>query len=347
MDWYLFYPYILIMKTLSRVLLFVCGILLIVVLFVPMWRIELDAPQYPEGLMMQIYPNKLGGNVDIINGLNHYIGMKTLHEKDFVEFKILPGIIVFFAIACFGVAFLGKRKWVEWLFGLFVCFGIIAMVDFWRWEYEYGHDLNPDAAIRIPDMAYQPPLIGFKQLLNFGAYSIPDIGGWIFIAVGTCLLALVIYERKTKNSSFKKSISTIPILLVFETMLMQSCSSVPAAIQIGRDACHFCKMTITDVKFGAVYFTNKGKSYKFDDFKCLQDFIKSGQFKKTPQDEIWLVNYLSPNQLIQLEKSFLLQGGKIKTPMNGNIAVFANEIDRSKMAQSLEANSIDRSLIVQ
>lgn len=128
---------------------------------------------------------------------------------------------------------------------------------------------------------------------------------------------------------------------------MQSCSSVPAAIQIGRDACHFCKMTITDVKFGAVYFTNKGKSYKFDDFKCLQDFIKSGQFKKTPQDEIWLVNYLSPNQLIQLEKSFLLQGGKIKTPMNGNIAVFANEIDRSKMAQSLEANSIDRSLIVQ
>ena len=71
------------MKTLSRILLFVCGLSLIAVLFVPMWRIELDAPQYPEGLMMQIYPNKLGGSVDIINGLNHYIGMKTLHPKNY------------------------------------------------------------------------------------------------------------------------------------------------------------------------------------------------------------------------------------------------------------------------
>jgi len=53
------------------------------------------------------------------------------------------------------------------LFTLFVLFGIIAMVDFWRWEYDYGHDLDPNAAIIVPGMAYQPPLIGFKQLLNF------------------------------------------------------------------------------------------------------------------------------------------------------------------------------------
>ncbi|OYZ47544.1 MAG: hypothetical protein B7Y15_14010 [Bacteroidetes bacterium 24-39-8] len=347
MDWSLFYPYILNMKTLSRVLLFVCGILLVVVLFVPMWRIELDAPQYPEGLMMQIYPNKLGGNVDIINGLNHYIGMKTLHEKDFVEFKILPGIIIFFSIACFGVAFLGRRKWVEWVFGVFVSFGIIAMVDFWRWEYEYGHDLNPDAAIRIPDMAYQPPLIGFKQLLNFGAYSVPDFGGWIFIAVGTCLLAIVIYERKTKYKGLEGVSSGIPKMLFLGMIILTSCSSVPDAIKIGRDDCQFCKMTISDSKFGAIYFTSKGKSYKFDDLKCLQDFIKSGQYIKNAKDQIWLVNYLSPYQLIELEKSFLLQGGNIKTPMNGNIAVFANKIDRSQMAQSLQANSIDRSVIAQ
>lgn len=335
------------MNQLSRVLLFVCGILLVVVLFVPMWRIELDAPQYPEGLMMQIYPNKLGGNVDIINGLNHYIGMKTLHEHDFAEFKILPGIIVFFSIACLAVAFLRRRQFLEWLLGIFVCFGIIAMADFWRWEYQYGHDLNPDAAIRIPGMAYQPPLIGFKQLLNFGAYSIPDIGGWIFIAVGTCLLALVIYERKRKNKSMERLTSTMPILSMIGTMLLLSCSSGPAAIYIGRDACQFCKMTITDAKFGAVYLTNKGKSYKFDDIKCLQDFIKSAELKKNAQDQIWLVNYQSPHQLIQLEQSFLLAGGNIKTPMNGNMAVFSSESDRTQMTRPLGANSIDRFVILQ
>ena len=72
-------------------MLVVCGILILVVLVTPIWRIELDAPQYPEGLSMQIHANKLSGNVEIINGLNHYIGMKTLHDKDFPEFVILPG----------------------------------------------------------------------------------------------------------------------------------------------------------------------------------------------------------------------------------------------------------------
>ena len=179
-----------------RVLLIVSGLSLIAVLFVPMWKIELNAPQYPEGLVLKIYPNKLAGSVDIINGLNHYIGMKTLHTKDFTEFTVLPYIIGFFALFCFGVAAINRKKALIALTTLFVIFGVVAMIDFWRWEYNYGQDLNPEAAIQIPGMAYQPPLIGYKQLLNFGAYSIPDIGGFIFLAVGLILVfALIIQIR--------------------------------------------------------------------------------------------------------------------------------------------------------
>lgn len=182
-----------------RLLLLLCGIGLIAVLYVPMWRIDLSAPQYPEGLYLLIYANKLGGNVEIINGLNHYIGMKTLHAEDFIEFKILPYIILFFSFCFFLVAAIGKRRWMNLLFVLFILFGITAMVDFWKWEYNYGHNLNPDAAIIVPGMSYQPPLIGFKQLLNFGAYSIPDLGGWIFVGVGCVLLTCVIVSnRKSK-----------------------------------------------------------------------------------------------------------------------------------------------------
>jgi copper chaperone NosL len=82
-------------KTWIRVLLVVCGLALVPVIFVPLWRIDLAAPQYPEGLMLLIYPSKLGGNVDIINGLNHYIGMKTLHTEDFIEFNLLPYITLY------------------------------------------------------------------------------------------------------------------------------------------------------------------------------------------------------------------------------------------------------------
>lgn len=186
----------------SRVIVLVCGLALLVVLFVPLWQIELAAPQYPEGLVLKMYPHKLSGNVDIINGLNHYIGMKTLHTEDFSEFKILPYIIAFFAIFSLAVAiFLRTMKWLKALFILFVIFGIVAMADFWRWEYQYGHDLDPNAAINVPGMSYQPPLIGYKQLLNFGAYSVPDIGGWIFIVVGFSLLMTLILEFKHKKTA--------------------------------------------------------------------------------------------------------------------------------------------------
>lgn len=183
------------LSKMSAMLLSLAGVLLIISLFVPVWRIDLDAPQYPEGLRLLIHANKLGGNVDIINGLNHYIGMKTLHTEDFFEFTILPYLIGGFSFLCFLAAFI-RRKWFFYsLFAAFILFGVVAMVDFWRWEYNYGHNLDPNAAIIVPGMAYQPPLIGFKQLLNFGAYSIPAAGGWLFIASGALMLLTFTIEK--------------------------------------------------------------------------------------------------------------------------------------------------------
>jgi copper chaperone NosL len=182
-------------------LLICCSLLIFAVLFFPFWHIELQAPQYPEGLILLIYANKLSGDVDIINGLNHYIGMKTLHTADFYEFQVLPYCIIFFAVAFIIVAIVRKRKWLNILFAVFIFFGVISMIDFWKWNYNYGHHLNPNAPIIVPGMAYQPPILGYKQLLNFGAYSMPDVGGWIFISVGIILLGLVLISNRKNKSS--------------------------------------------------------------------------------------------------------------------------------------------------
>lgn len=323
----------------TRVLLFICAIGLLTVLFMPMWRIDLDAPQYPEGLRMLIYANKLGGNVDIINGLNHYIGMKTLHDKDFVEFKILPGIIGFFTLFFIITAFVGKRRLMNILFALFVTFGVVAMFDFWRWEYDYGHNLNPDAAIIVPGMAYQPPLIGFKQLLNFGAYSIPDIGGWIFVGVGVILLGLILFEwRRNKKLSLKIA---SPSLLIFAllTLSLSGCSTQPQPLRMGKDNCDFCKMTISDNRFGAEIVTRKSKIFKFDDEHCIVAFLNS---KKVAQQDIAGIYFTDFNthQLINVEKAFFLQSPALKSPMNGNIAAFSNEDSLQKIFQQLNGNKI-------
>ena len=182
----------------SRILLLLSGVILLFIIKTPIWRIELEAPQYPEGLALTIHADGIKGDVEIINGLNHYIGMKTLHDKDFFEFTALPYIIAAFAILFILSAAINKKPALYFSLISFVVFGIVAMIDFWRWEYNYGHDLNPEAAIVVPGMAYQPPLIGYKQLLNFGAFSIPDLGGWLFIAVGVVILSIAIIEFKRK-----------------------------------------------------------------------------------------------------------------------------------------------------
>jgi len=184
----------------SKGLLLVVMLLFIASLFVPMWRIELEAPQYPEGLVLQLYANKIGGDVEIINGLNHYIGMATLHTENFFEFKILSYIVVGFALLSLLLIFIAKRKAVRTFFIFYMLFVVLAAIDFYRWNYEYGHNLNPNAAIKVPGMSYQPPLIGYKQLLNFGAYSIPDTGGWMLTAAGILLFFIVIKEYKFNKS---------------------------------------------------------------------------------------------------------------------------------------------------
>ena len=306
-----------------RFLLIICGGALVAVLFVPMWRIDLVAPQYPEGLMLLIYPDKLGGNVDIINGLNHYIGMKTLHTEDFIEFTLLPYIIGFFAAAFFLVALIGKRKLLNALFILFVGFGILAMYDFWRWKYNYGHNLNPEAAIIVPGMAYQPPLIGFKQLLNFGAYSMPDTGGWIFIGAGTLLLfcTVMAWKIRRKNTRIKRTATAVVICL----FSLSSCTTAPEPIKSGVDHCHYCKMTISDVRFGAELITKKGKIFKFDEAGCLLRFIKTEEITPEKIKNIYLTDFSGTHQLINVDNVFLLKADEFRSPMGGNIAAFNNK----------------------
>ena len=309
----------------ARLLLVLCSIIIFAVLYFPFWQIQLSAPQYPEGLVLLIYANKLAGNVDIINGLNHYIGMKTLHTADFFEFTILPYIIGFFALALLITAIVGKRIWLNIVFVLFVCFGIIAMIDFWKWDYNYGHNLNPDAAIIVPGMAYQPPLIGYKQLLNFGAYSIPDVGGWMFIGVGVILLMLVVVGWKTKINLKKKlkvASNALPLLFL---LLISSCNTQVEPIVVGKDHCDYCKMPYNDNRYGAEIITSKGKIYKFDDAHCILSFMHEPEFKNERSYTVYFVDFSGSHSLIPAKTSFFLKSDVLRSPMNGDIAAFNNE----------------------
>lgn len=184
------------MRPLSRILIAVAAIAMTLLLTQPIWVIYLMAPQYPEGLELHIFHDRFTGNVDQINGLNHYIGMSTIHNEMFPEFAIMRYVIG--ALVIWGVlAALIGRRWslASWLFGL-LAFVIWAMWDMYSWGWNYGHKLDPHAAIKIEGMAYQPPLFGHKKLLNFDAWSFPDVGGWVLFVSITLAVLVFLYEWK-------------------------------------------------------------------------------------------------------------------------------------------------------
>lgn len=152
------------------------------------------APQYPEGLGMKIWIDNITGDVKIISALNHYIGMRHIEVSMFPEFQYM--IYIVGSVIAFGLlSALINRRFMLYAFALvIVVCGVAALIDFYLWGYDYGHNLNPNAAIIVPGMVYQPPVIGTKQLLNFTAFSGPDVGGWIFMTAGAMAIAAVAYE---------------------------------------------------------------------------------------------------------------------------------------------------------
>lgn len=159
-------------------------------LVLPLWEVRLGAPQYPEGLGLRIYAHTVAGikphDLQNINGLNHYIGMQPITPEAIPELRYMPWLIGGLILAGLGVAARGSRRaLLGWLVA-FALLGAVGLGDFWRWEYDYGHNLDMENAIIIvPDMTYQPPLIGSKQLLNFTATAWPGLGA---LALGVSFL---------------------------------------------------------------------------------------------------------------------------------------------------------------
>lgn len=184
----------------------IIGSLLLLGLFkFPLWNIMLGAPQYPDPLGMNIYINGIKGvsefDLQNIDGLNHYIGMKTIPKpEEMWEFSVFPKVILGMVILGVIIGLLGLLNKLSYKFflGWFLLMsvlGVLGMYDFNNWLIDYGSNLDPNAIIKVtnPDgspMSYKPPLFGFQKLLNFDVTSLPHTGGYLmFIGMSLTLVA--------------------------------------------------------------------------------------------------------------------------------------------------------------
>jgi len=176
----------------------ILGSLLLLGLFkFPLWNIMLGAPQYPDPLGMNIFINGIKGvsefDIQNIDGLNHYIGMKKIPKPEqmweFRTFPLVIGGMAFLGVLIGFLGFFGKISY-HWFFGwliLMTILGVLGMYDFNSWLTEYGTNLNPNAIMKMTNLdgtplAYKPPLLGTKKILNFTAHSYPRLGAYMMFA---------------------------------------------------------------------------------------------------------------------------------------------------------------------
>jgi len=180
-----------------RLSLIIAAIMLSGLFFFPIWRITLEAPQYMEGINLYIWINKITGDIQNINILNHYVGMQYIEPDSIPELKYFPYIVIAMLILGIACSFT-QKKWIYFSWPtVLLLLGLLGIYDFWLWEYDYGHNLSDKAPIKVPGMSYQPPLIGTKTLLNFKAHSWPHIGS-LFLGL-SIFFGYVSFYLKRKN----------------------------------------------------------------------------------------------------------------------------------------------------
>lgn len=189
------------LSKISTILLLIAAGLFILSLFFPWWRMDFFAPQYPEGLDIIVYPDEVTGDIDIINNLNHYIGMKEFNTESFPELKFLKYIVYVFVVLTLIVAFTRNKLYLYILTALLAIGGAVGLIDMHFWLKEYGTNLDPNAAMYLDP--FVPPIIGKNQIANFTTYSKFGLGGYILGVIFIIFVVCLWIERSKKNEAKK------------------------------------------------------------------------------------------------------------------------------------------------
>ena len=183
----------------ARLAVLGAGVLLVAAPFFPLWKITMFANQFPEGLRLSIYAHQLvGGNggADLqgINILNHYIGMREIQAADFVEMKFIPFALGVFLLLGLRTAVFARVGNVVDLLVLFLYFAAFSFGVFGYRMYTYGHHLSGDAPIKVA--AFTPPVFGHQRIANFDVYSFPGMGSFLLLGFALCLGTVLFLEAR-------------------------------------------------------------------------------------------------------------------------------------------------------
>lgn len=173
----------------------VAALLLIVSVFMPYWRMEMTAPQYPKGLYVNVFVNHLEGDMREIDALNHYLGMPPLDEGGQLERSLS-----LFALLALGLLLAASvfvhNQWALLLALPVLAYPLIFVADLWYILYTYGHSIDPQSALGGAIKPFTPPIIGQGNVGQFGTYATFESGFFFAVAAAIVVLIGLYFHRR-------------------------------------------------------------------------------------------------------------------------------------------------------
>jgi hypothetical protein len=179
-------------------------VLLLVSVFLPYWHMELEAPQYPNGLYVTAYVNHLEGDVKEIDGLNHYIGMRPLHEAAQLERTTSVWLIIAMVLLVEGAAFVHSR-WAVILALPAILFPIGFVADLAFWLRNFGQNLDPKAPLSSSVKPFTPTIFGEGGIGQFHTYASAGYGLWLACGCAALTVVAFIFHRRAYKPLFDRS----------------------------------------------------------------------------------------------------------------------------------------------
>ena len=180
------------------VMFMLAAMLLVVSVFMPYWTMTLHAPQYPKGLTVQLYVNRVAGDAKEIDGLNHYIGMPKMEEAAAFERSFAVIAIIALSLLLIAAIFI-HNQWAA-LFALpVIAYPGVFLADLFYWLYSFGHNLDPAAPLSSSIKPFTPTLLGTGIVGQFKTTAMVDAGFYLaLVASGVILIGLWLHRAAYK-----------------------------------------------------------------------------------------------------------------------------------------------------
>lgn len=172
----------------------------------PVWVTSFTAPQYPQGLRLEVYLDRVTGDTNEVNILNHYVGMRPIEKMAPVERSVAFILLALVCVLAIGAATFPRTLWQVMLILPLVLFPLGMLIDLYAWLWYAGHSLDPTSPLSMTVKPFTPKLIGEQRIANFDVTSGLGLGAYLQLAGAALLLgAAVVGWRLSKKYGWESA----------------------------------------------------------------------------------------------------------------------------------------------